>query len=76
MKSLWNEEEASLYTDPVAMRAYTSRLLGQSEDLVLHGGGGLITGLPLTENQKSRLQQIRVAEKNRAAARKSAVVRP
>ncbi|MBM75165.1 MAG: bifunctional aldolase/short-chain dehydrogenase [Proteobacteria bacterium] len=39
MKSLWNEEEALLYTDPVSMRAYTSRLLGQSEDLVLHGGG-------------------------------------
>ena len=40
MKSLWNDQEAAKYADDdLAMRVYTSRLLGQSEDLVLHGGG-------------------------------------
>lgn len=40
MQSRWNEEEASKYTnDPVAMRAYTSHLLGQEPSLVQHGGG-------------------------------------
>lgn len=40
MKSLWNEDDArAVGTDPVAMRTYTSRLLGQAPDLVLHGGG-------------------------------------
>ena len=39
MKSLYDVNEASKYSTPVEMRAYTSRLLGQSEDLVLHGGG-------------------------------------
>ncbi len=40
MKSLWREEDAKKYEDnPVSMRVYTSRLLGASQDLVLHGGG-------------------------------------
>ncbi|EDM26531.1 short chain dehydrogenase [Lentisphaera araneosa HTCC2155] len=40
MKSLWNDQEAAKFADDdLAMRVYTSRLLGQSEDLVLHGGG-------------------------------------
>ena len=40
MKSKWNDQEASRFVhDPVAMRAYTSRLIGSDEDLVLHGGG-------------------------------------
>ena len=40
MKSLWNDQEAgSFANDDLAMRVYSSRLLGQSEDLVLHGGG-------------------------------------
>jgi len=40
MKSLWNPEEARSYeNDPLAMRVYTSRLLGSSDALVLHGGG-------------------------------------
>lgn len=39
MKSLFDTTEAAQYRTPLAMRAYTSRLLGQSEDLVLHGGG-------------------------------------
>jgi rhamnose utilization protein RhaD (predicted bifunctional aldolase and dehydrogenase) len=40
MKSLFDDAIASQYTnDPLAMRVYTSQLLGQSKDLVLHGGG-------------------------------------
>ncbi len=39
MKSLWNDNEAPPTKNELAMRVYTSRLLGQSEDLVLHGGG-------------------------------------
>ncbi len=40
MKSLWNNEEAEeIGNDPLALRVYTSRLLGQNPDLVLHGGG-------------------------------------
>ena len=40
MKSLWNDNEAQKYqNDPLAMRVYTSKLLGSSQDLVLHGGG-------------------------------------
>jgi rhamnose utilization protein RhaD (predicted bifunctional aldolase and dehydrogenase) len=40
IKSLWNETEAAGYTnDDLAMRVYTSRLLGADESLVLHGGG-------------------------------------
>ncbi len=40
MKSLWNECEASRFNaDDLALRGYTSRLLGRCEDLVLHGGG-------------------------------------
>ncbi|HEX5709708.1 MAG TPA: class II aldolase/adducin family protein [Sulfuricurvum sp.] len=40
MKSLFDDAIASHYTnDPLALRVYTSQLLGQSKDLVLHGGG-------------------------------------
>ena len=40
MKSLWNDSEARKFQkDPLALRVYTSRLLGQNADLVLHGGG-------------------------------------
>ena len=39
MKSLFEPTEAAQYTNELQMRAYTSRLLGQNEDLVLHGGG-------------------------------------
>ncbi len=40
MKSFWNEDEAAGFKDdPLAMRVYTSRLLGRNPDLVLHGGG-------------------------------------
>lgn len=40
MNSLWNDKEASkLKQSLLKLRVYTSRLLGQEEDLVLHGGG-------------------------------------
>jgi len=40
MTNRWNENEAKQYmNDPLAMRIYTSRLLGSDQDLVLHGGG-------------------------------------
>ncbi len=40
MKSLWDQTEADRYeNDPLAMRVYTSRLLGADESLVMHGGG-------------------------------------
>jgi rhamnose utilization protein RhaD (predicted bifunctional aldolase and dehydrogenase)/NAD(P)-dependent dehydrogenase (short-subunit alcohol dehydrogenase family) len=40
MKSLWNDQEAQLYADDaLAMRVYSSRLLGADENLVMHGGG-------------------------------------
>jgi len=40
MQSLWNDREAAdLDNDPLKLRVYSSRLLGQETDLVLHGGG-------------------------------------
>lgn len=39
MESRWNDSEAAKYSDPVELRAYSSRMLGADSDLVLHGGG-------------------------------------
>ncbi|WJW76223.1 bifunctional aldolase/short-chain dehydrogenase [Thiohalobacter sp. IOR34] len=40
MKNRWNDAEAAaLGGDPLKLRVYSSRLLGQDPDLVLHGGG-------------------------------------
>ncbi len=40
MQSLWNDQQAqSFMHDPLQLRVYTSRLLGQMPELVLHGGG-------------------------------------
>ncbi len=40
MRSLWNKEEVKKFgNDLLKLRVYSSRLLGQEEDLVLHGGG-------------------------------------
>ncbi len=40
MISLWNDDIAAEFAnDDLAMRVYTSRLLGSEEDLVMHGGG-------------------------------------
>src|SRR3990170_3991197 len=39
MRSLWSDDEATRYAGELALRAYTSRLLGRDRSLVLHGGG-------------------------------------
>ncbi|MFQ5345685.1 MAG: bifunctional aldolase/short-chain dehydrogenase [Mariprofundus sp.] len=40
MNSLWNDKDAAaIADDPLALRVYTSRLLGAEPSLVLHGGG-------------------------------------
>ncbi len=39
MRNRFDSDYASTLSDPLAMRVYTSRLLGQESDLVLHGGG-------------------------------------
>jgi len=47
MKSRWNETEAARCADALALRAYTSRLLGSDKSLVMHGGGN--TSVKLTQ---------------------------
>lgn len=40
MESLWRDDEAASFgATPLALRVYTSRLLGREPALVLHGGG-------------------------------------
>lgn len=39
MQNLWNDNEAASFTTDLALRVYTSRLLGRDHTLVLHGGG-------------------------------------
>lgn len=39
MQSLWDDNEAANYQGELALRVYTSRLLGRESSLVLHGGG-------------------------------------
>lgn len=39
MNTLWNDAAAAEFKDELALRVYTSRLLGQDKSLVLHGGG-------------------------------------
>jgi rhamnose utilization protein RhaD (predicted bifunctional aldolase and dehydrogenase)/NAD(P)-dependent dehydrogenase (short-subunit alcohol dehydrogenase family) len=39
MKNLWDPAEASKGTSELALRVYSSRLLGRDDTLVLHGGG-------------------------------------
>ena len=52
MKSLWSDEDAAQRLaegGELALRVYTSRLLGQNPDLVLHGGGNTsLKGLSVT----------------------------
>jgi rhamnose utilization protein RhaD (predicted bifunctional aldolase and dehydrogenase)/NAD(P)-dependent dehydrogenase (short-subunit alcohol dehydrogenase family) len=38
-KSLWSDTEARQFKGDLALRVYTSRLLGRDKSLVLHGGG-------------------------------------
>ncbi len=39
MQSLWDDAEAAEFSGDLALRVYTSRLLGRDPSLVLHGGG-------------------------------------
>jgi rhamnose utilization protein RhaD (predicted bifunctional aldolase and dehydrogenase)/NAD(P)-dependent dehydrogenase (short-subunit alcohol dehydrogenase family) len=39
MNNLWNDAEAGRHLNDLALRVYTSRLLGRDTTLVLHGGG-------------------------------------
>jgi rhamnose utilization protein RhaD (predicted bifunctional aldolase and dehydrogenase)/NAD(P)-dependent dehydrogenase (short-subunit alcohol dehydrogenase family) len=39
MENLWNDHDAKACADDLALRVYTSRLLGRNSALVLHGGG-------------------------------------
>jgi len=49
MKSLWDQQEAQQYeNDPLAMRVYTSRLLGRDPSLVMHGGGNTSLKMKVT----------------------------
>lgn len=49
MKNRWQEQEARKFrNDPLALRVYTSRLLGQNPNLVLHGGGNTSVKMNVT----------------------------
>ncbi|MBU1689687.1 MAG: class II aldolase/adducin family protein [Gammaproteobacteria bacterium] len=48
MKSLWNDGEAAGFKNDLALRTYTSRLLGGEKALVMYGGGN--TSVKLQEN--------------------------
>lgn len=39
MKNLYSDDEAKAFKSDLALRVYTSNLLGRSDELVLHGGG-------------------------------------
>ncbi len=39
MQNLWDQQQAEQYQGELALRVYSSRLLGQDKSLVLHGGG-------------------------------------
>jgi rhamnose utilization protein RhaD (predicted bifunctional aldolase and dehydrogenase)/NAD(P)-dependent dehydrogenase (short-subunit alcohol dehydrogenase family) len=47
LKNLWSDEDSTLFEDDLALRVYTSRLLGKNPSLVLHGGGN--TSVKITE---------------------------
>jgi len=66
MKSLWSDEDAAQRLaegGELALRVYTSRLLGQNPDLVLHGGGNTsLKGLSVTvfgESERVECYRIR-----------------
>ncbi|MDZ7840612.1 MAG: bifunctional aldolase/short-chain dehydrogenase [Gammaproteobacteria bacterium] len=49
MKSRWNDDDAAYFQDPLSLRAYSSRLIGSDEDLVLHGGGNTSVKMPVAD---------------------------
>jgi len=48
MKNLWSDADSTLFEGDLALRVYTSRLLGKDSTLVLHGGGN--TSVKITES--------------------------
>ncbi len=48
MKSLWSDTDAAKSKGDLALRVYTSQLLGANPELVLHGGGN--TSVKIREN--------------------------
>ncbi|MEM7126655.1 MAG: bifunctional aldolase/short-chain dehydrogenase [Chloroflexota bacterium] len=49
MKSLWNDKAANAFsTDPLALRVYSSQLIGGDPSLVLHGGGNTSVKMSVT----------------------------
>ena len=48
MKNLWSDVDSTLFEGELALRVYTSRLLGQDSTLVLHGGGN--TSVKISES--------------------------
>ena len=48
MKNLWSDADSTLFDGDLALRVYTSRLLGKDPTLVLHGGGN--TSVKITES--------------------------
>jgi len=56
VKSLWSDQEAGEFTEryaeageDLALRVYTSRLIGRDTDLVLHGGGNTSVKTTVTD---------------------------
>lgn len=47
---MWRDHDAQQYPDDLALRVYTSRLLGRDKSLVLHGGGN--TSVKVTETNR------------------------
>jgi rhamnose utilization protein RhaD (predicted bifunctional aldolase and dehydrogenase)/NAD(P)-dependent dehydrogenase (short-subunit alcohol dehydrogenase family) len=57
VKSLWDDREAKQYEGDLALRVYTSRLLGRDPSLVLHGGGNTSVKIR-TKNLVGELEDI------------------
>jgi len=48
MENRWNDSEVAEYKSDLALRVYTSRLLGRDSTLVLHGGGNTSVKIGMT----------------------------
>lgn len=53
MKNLWDENRANMCHDDLELRVYSSNLLGESDELVLHGGGN--TSVKMDVNRRAIL---------------------
>ncbi|MBS1270246.1 MAG: putative NAD-dependent oxidoreductase [Gammaproteobacteria bacterium] len=49
MRNRWDEQEAGQFDNDLSLRAYSSRLIGSDEDLVLHGGGNTSVKTSVTD---------------------------